>query len=621
MIKILKAMNNIFKTIFLLFLSVIVAAYSYAIDRKDSATLAISNINKAYNSGQITTEIYTDSVYNLMQHLLSENNYFSHEALLGMLKPLRKMVFGPAANPEQQRKYYGILSNQAQMNARNGEMLYYGEKINQLEREANNKPSLTALTIIADHYLTEKVWEKVIALYQENKSYLQQIATNGTGNVADLVQAAMVTQKSALALFETGNIAEGQIAESMIAAMLNHVPKSGEKAALVKSNIVYLQYLTLNTKGLAQKRPDLQLTAFKGMESLLASEQTPDYLKPYIQSNLSSFKLDYFLAQHQPDSAQKYLNTSEALDADEFQPYNKYLLKEQKARLLFEQGNYRESALLLEEAIKYLDTSRTLLSKDIDEMMYAQAKSEDQKIMLDEAAAENKRKEQWIWGISSGALLLLILGGSTLVIIRQRQKRRFLEFKLNMARNIHDETGPALLYAKSLAKSCKVIGDDEHMRAELESHIENTMAVIRSLSHDLKSDQLQSIGSLISETETTLKKLKTLNLYDYEIKAQLQTNRFISHYQFSQLKAVLQECITNSIKHAEFDRIMISFTEANNKLSIVYKDNGRGWESGGPLAGIGLNNMKERARQINGDLEIEQRNPEGYEIRINVPLR
>jgi len=616
-----KTMNNILKTIFLLLLSLIVTAYSYADSRKDSVRLIISRVDDSYSSGKITAEIYADSVYNLMQHLLSENNYFRHEELLGILKPLRKMAFAPAANPEQQRKYYGILSNQAQMNARNGEMLYYGEKINQLEQEANNKPSLTALTIIADHYLTEKVWEKVIALYQENKSYLQQIAANGTGNISDLVQAAMVTQKSALALFETGNIAEGQIAEGMIAAMLNQVPKSGAKTALVKSNIVYLQYLTLHTKGLVQKRPDLQLNAFKGMDSLLASDQTPDYLKPYIQSNLSSFKLDYFLAQHQPDSAQKYLNSSEALDADEFQPYNKYLLKEQKARLLFEQGNYRESALLLEEAIKYLDTSRTLLSKDIDEMMYAQVKAEEQQVMLDDAAAENKRKERLIWGLSSGALLLLILGGSILVIIRQRQKRKFLEFKLNMARNLHDETGPALLYAKSLAKSCKVIGDDEPMRAELESHIENTMAVIRSLSHDLKSDKLQSIGSLISETEATLTKLKTLNLYDYEIKEQLQTDRFISHYQFSQLKAVLQECITNSIKHAEFDRIMISFTEVGNKLTIVYEDNGSGWDTGAVKTGIGLSNMKERARQVNGALTIEKHNPSGYEIRIEVPLR
>lgn len=616
----MNSMNRVYNLFFLL-LSMIVSANSYAIDRKDSARLAITGIDHAYKKGQLSSEQYIDSVYSLMQHMLAENLYFSHAELLEMLGPLRKMVFAKSAAPEQQRKYYGILSNQAQMNARNGEMLYYGEKINQLEKASSNRPSLTALTIIADHYLTEKVWEKVIALYQENKPYLQQIATNGTGNVADLVQAAMVAQKAALALFETGNVTEGQVAERMITDMLRHAPQSGENTALVQSNIAYLQYLTLNKKGQAQKRPGLQLNAFKGMDSLLTNEQTPDYLKPYIQSNLSSLKLDYFLGQHMPDSARKYLNTSEKLDEDEFQPYNKYLFKEQKARLLFEQGNYRESALLLEEAIMYLDTSRTLLSKDIDEMMYAQAKSEEQQLMLDEAAAENKRKEQLIWGVSFVAILLVILGTSILLLIRQRQKRKFLEFKLNMARNIHDETGPALLYAKSLAKSCKVIGDDEHMRAELESHIENTMAVIRSLSHDLKSDELQSIGSLIKATESTLNKLKGLNLFNFEIRQQLQTNRFISHYQFSQLKAILQECITNSIKHAEFDRIDISFVETGNKLTIVYRDNGNGWEAAQPANGIGLSNMKERVELVNGDLKIEKHIPQGYDIRIEVPLR
>lgn len=616
----MNSMNRIYALFFLL-LSMIVSGNGYAIDRKDSARLAITRIDQAYKKGKLSSEQYIDSAYNLMQQMLAENIYFTHAELLGMLGPLRKVVFAKPATMEQSRKYYGILSNQAQMNARNGEMLYYGEKINQLEKASSNRPSFTALTIIADHYLTEKVWEKVIAIYKENKPYLQQIASHGTENVADLVQAAMVSQKSALALYEVGDIKEGHIAEGFIGTMLNHAPRSGPKADLVQSNIRYLQYLTLNKRGIAEKRPDLQVNAFSGMDSLLGSATTPDYLKPYIESSLLSFKLDYFLDQHMPDSAQKYIKNSEELVEQEVQPYNRYLIREQKARLLFEQGKFEQSALMLIDAIKYLDTSRTLLSKDIDEMVYAKAKSEEQQLMLDEAAAENKRKEQWIWGISFGTILLVILGTSILLLIRQRQKRKFLEFKLNMARNIHDETGPALLYAKSLAKSCKVIGDDEHMRAELENHIENTMAVIRSLSHDLKSDELQSIGSLIKATESTLNKLKGLNLFNFEIRQQLQTNRFISHYQFSQLKAVLQECITNSIKHAEFDRIEISFIETGNKLTIVYRDNGNGWEAALPANGIGLNNMKERVELVNGDLKIEKHLPQGYNIRIEVPLR
>lgn len=619
----MNSMNRIYILFFLLFF-MIASGSGYAVDRKDSALVAIQNIDKALASGKLAERKYLDSIHAGMRNLNAQGINFKQKELLQLLALYKKVIWSKPEFAEHKRKYYAFFSNQAQMAGRNGEMLYYAEKIAQTEKELTHKFSLTALTIELGYYNDQASFQKSKQLFLEAKPQIADLLNNAARDsvkAADLAQLSTLLSHAVKAAYTLKDTLLGREADQYLDKAVEIVqsvyPGDQEVIAYIRFNKVTA--LNYQAKELADNK--LQESVFRMYEAMLLDPKVPDYLKDYVYFNMVDRKVAYFLQYKQNDSAAIYLAELQRIRADDGSAYNKFAIGQFRAKYLFNLGKYMESADTLGNAVQYLDSTHAQLVKDLNEMVYAQAKSEEQQLMLDEAAAENKRKEQWIWGISFGAILLVILGTSILLLIRQRQKRKFLEFKLNMARNIHDETGPALLYAKSLAKSCKVIGDDEHMRAELESHIENTMAVIRSLSHDLKSDELQSISSLIKATESTLNKLKGLNLFNFEIRQQLQTNRFISHYQFSQLKAVLQECITNSIKHAEFDRIDISFVETGNKLTIVYRDNGSGWASTLPVNGIGLNNMKERVELVNGDLKIEKHLPQGYEIRIEVPLR
>lgn len=616
-------MNRIY-TLFFLLLSMIVSGNSYAISQKDSAIVTIKNIDKALEKGELPEYKYLDSLHAVMRSLNAQGVNFTQKELLMLLAKYKKVIWRKPEFAKHKRIYYGLLSNQAQMAGRNGEMLYYAEKIAQMEKELTHKFSLAALTIELGYYNDQASFQKSKQLFLEAKPQIADLLKNAARDsikAADLAQLSTLLSHAVKAAYSLKDTLLGRDADQYLdkaaAIAQRFYPGDQEVIAYIRLNKV----TALNDQAKELGNNKLQESVFRMYEAMLLDEKVPDYLKDYVYFNMVDQKVAYFLKYKQNDSTAIYLAELQRIRADDGSAYNKFAIGQFKAKYLFNLGRYMESADTLGNAVQYLDSTHAQLVKDLNEMVYAQAKSEEQQLMLDEAAAENKRKEQLIWGISFLAILLVILGTSILLLLRQKQKRKFLEFKLNMARNIHDETGPALLYAKSLAKSCKVIGDDEHMRAELESHIENTMAVIRSLSHDLKSDELQSIGSLIKATEGTLNKLKGLNLFNFEIRQQLQTNRFISHYQFSQLKAVLQECITNSIKHAEFDRIDISFTETGNKLTIVYRDNGSGWEAAQPVSGIGLSNMKERVALVNGDLKIEKHLPTGYDIRIEVPLR
>jgi signal transduction histidine kinase len=276
---------------------------------------------------------------------------------------------------------------------------------------------------------------------------------------------------------------------------------------------------------------------------------------------------------------------------------------------------------MYETVIETLDSSRSMLVRDIGDMMYARAESEERQLLLDEATAKNRETEKRLF-VASVIVATLLIGGLFIVqLIRRKQKNKLLQFKLNMARNIHDEANPALLYAKALVKARRLDNDLEKSGSELERHIDHTMQLIRSLSHDLKSEKQYIQNDLVTKTHNTLNKLNVCGDFTFDIHENIDKKRFVSHYQFSQIMAVLNECITNTIKHASFDKINIAFSNSGNHLTITYGDNGKGWEKQYPDKGIGIINMGERIEQINGTMKIENNYPNGYEIVISCFLR
>lgn len=597
---------------------------AYSKNTKDSATLVLYHFSEAYQKGKLSEKMYLDTVHNTMRTFLSRNIFFTHKELLQMLDLYRQLIWKNKKNQGRKREYYGILSNQAQMSDRNGEMLYYAEKIDKLERETKNRQSLTALSIIAIYYDGQRSNEEIKALYEKEKSYLQSlplIFDKEKLDENDLVQASVILELSARALYELNDIRSGAEAEDLLERLAAIARAKYQEDIDVMTRITVSQIFAFYRGAVARNNTALIQEAFRKMEMLLAHKKTPVYIKPYMQLAIADAKTAYYIHYVNNDSASYYLARYEEMMKDNPNLYNGFVSKKYKARLLYNQGKYKESADMHETAMGILDSSRSLLVRDIDNMMYARAETEEQQLLLADAAARNRQAERRFFIASATIALLLIAGILSMQYIRKRQKNKLVKFKLNMARNIHDETNPALLYAKALVKASRT---DEHRAtasAELESHIGHTMELIRSLSHDLKSDKQYVLNDLVIKTEQTLKKLNTGNDFTFTIQTDIDKKRFISHYQFSQLMSVLNECITNTIKHASFDKINATFTNSGNKLTITYNDNGKGWEPQQEVSGIGVRNMAERIRQINGEWQIVNNYPEGYVINISCLLR
>ncbi len=143
----------------------------YGQTTKDSATQVVSRISTAYQKGKLSDAVFLDTVQSTMRKFLSENIVFTNKELLKMLAVYRTAIWSDKQYEERKRDYYAILSNQAQMADRSGEMLYYAGKFDQLERETKNRKSLTALSVVAIYYEGQRAYEKLAELYKKEKNY------------------------------------------------------------------------------------------------------------------------------------------------------------------------------------------------------------------------------------------------------------------------------------------------------------------------------------------------------------------------------------------------------------------------------------------------------------------
>jgi two-component system sensor histidine kinase NreB len=86
---------------------------------------------------------------------------------------------------------------------------------------------------------------------------------------------------------------------------------------------------------------------------------------------------------------------------------------------------------------------------------------------------------------------------------------------------------------------------------------------------------------------------------------------------------IVTEALTNIWKHAGVDEATVGVHRLNGQAIVRVTDAGKGFdlaEVGSGQAGLGLWNMRERAQEIGGDIDIRSSIGNGTQVTISVPL-
>jgi signal transduction histidine kinase len=86
------------------------------------------------------------------------------------------------------------------------------------------------------------------------------------------------------------------------------------------------------------------------------------------------------------------------------------------------------------------------------------------------------------------------------------------------------------------------------------------------------------------------------------------------------LYRMVQEALTNIIKHAEARHVSIVLTSDQAAITALIEDDGRGFDLGAAREGMGLDGMRERLGLIGGELKVESRPGGGTTLVAKVPL-
>ncbi len=199
--------------------------------------------------------------------------------------------------------------------------------------------------------------------------------------------------------------------------------------------------------------------------------------------------------------------------------------------------------------------------------------------------------------------------------------------KENFAKELHDGLGQILLASKMNLSSLQE--DMNKLDEPILDIYNNSMKLLtasiqeaRNVSHGLMTRVLAQFG-LAQAIEDAI---NNVNLLDKAIVFDFNHNIENIRFEGEQEKAlyrVIQELITNILKHSKASKASINLNLENNLLHITVKDNGVGLLKNlknNARKGIGLKNIETRLDYLSGTFIINENVKNGTEINISVPI-
>lgn len=191
-----------------------------------------------------------------------------------------------------------------------------------------------------------------------------------------------------------------------------------------------------------------------------------------------------------------------------------------------------------------------------------------------------------------------------------------------LARELHDETGQALT-SILLGLHALEEKDGEGLpaaAAELRELVVQTLHDVRRLAVELRPKALDDFG-LVAALERLTGTFSEQTGIAVDLESRLREDERLPSEIETVLYRIVQEALTNVVKHARAERVSIVLTLRNGFVSAVIEDDGRGLKPGEDGGGLGLIGMRERVALVDGRLDIESPEEGGTTLVVEVPLR
>ena len=370
-----------------------------------------------------------------------------------------------------------------------------------------------------------------------------------------------------------------------------------------------------------------------------------DYISYIYNNRASVFKKqgDYGKA------IQNYL-LADSLDVKEYRKENKRLLYGYIADA-YEKNEDPGNALkylklqnVYRDSIQQEEQNKAML--DI-QTKYEVEKKENENLRL-------KQNRIYLWVIVGILIAALLIGYLFYRNLREKKKVRDREFEIQqqkldkvlkaqelagidamiegqekerqrIANDLHDNLGSLLATIRLHFQNLKVKKDrlkeeEDRIMKQTDDLIDEAYQQVRTIAH-AKNAGVPAKEGLVPAVKNFARKVSASDKIVIEVVDQEMSDRLENSMEIAIFR-IIQELITNIIKHSGATEAAIYLTDHSASINILVEDNGRGFdpEKIQPKEGMGLNSIRKRVEYMDGEMDVDAAEGKGTTINIHIPV-
>lgn len=296
----------------------------------------------------------------------------------------------------------------------------------------------------------------------------------------------------------------------------------------------------------------------------------------------------------------------------------------------YKRANYKKSYELLKQHNSIYDSIFTMKNKELLTEANAKFESEkkdkeiaeqqlvlaDQQLVLTESKSKTRTMSILIVSLLLASILLWFLFQQRqrriqqqLVTIQREQEVRTLESlmegeekeRFRIAKELHDGVNGDLSAIKF--KLSSLLAMNNTVIKEAVAMIDNSCEQVRAISHNLVPPSLKNF-SLLEAVDEYCQSMNSIHAPKIHFQ-QVGDAIDIDKKQEANLFRIVQELVTNSIKHAEAKEINVQISHLENTLQLTVEDNGIGFDPETAKSdGIGMQNVQSRIDYLNATMDF-----------------
>lgn len=182
------------------------------------------------------------------------------------------------------------------------------------------------------------------------------------------------------------------------------------------------------------------------------------------------------------------------------------------------------------------------------------------------------------------------------------------EERLRISEELHDGILARLFSVRFRWGFLKLSGHPENLEEHKRSlaQLTDIESDIRNISHDLRNELIWNEMQFVDEIKHIVKEQSELGNFSYSFRFENYDEwEGLDYFIKINISRMLTEIFQNILKHADATKVQVNFIVMADEYVISVEDNGKGFRPYFIKEGIGLKNLKNRSRKLNGKVTVK----------------